>query len=222
MSYQEAIKDGIKICKNRYYPKCYMCGEETMSLSYIPKFKYTCSLCKLEKKKEEQGLRKQLNELTKENKLEKAISVISKKANISQYSKAIKIVHRNLNVSNYFESTEEILTALELLKNNIMIKHQVKINRYRVDFVLTDLKVILEVDGKHFHLKENRDKENARDSIISLSVGPSWEIIHISDDDLNNNITKLVPAIKSIIEQRKYIRSQYNGIIPEWYSDRNI
>ena len=118
--------------------------------------------------------------------------------------------------------SEEILTALELLKNNIMIKHQVKINRYRVDFVLTDLKVILEVDGKHFHLKENRDKENARDSIISLSVGPSWEIIHISDDDLNNNITKLVPAIKSIIEQRKYIRSQYNGIIPEWYSDRNI
>ena len=42
------------------------------------------------------------------------------------------------------------------------------------------------------------------------------------DDDINTDITNLVPAIKKVLEKRRYIRSKYNGEIPKWYSDRDI
>lgn len=222
MSYKEAIRDGIRIQGHSYFPLCHMCGQEVKTLSYVPTLKYTCQYCKLERKKKEREARTALDVLTKENKLDNAIARISKVADVEKYAKAISIVRKHLHTPNWFESTEEIMVALQLLKDGIKTKHQVKIGRYRADFVLTDLKIVLEVDGKRFHPKENREKENLRDSIISIALGPSWEIIHITDDDLNNNITHLLSAIKRVVERRRCIRAQHDGIIPEWYSDRNI
>lgn len=224
MGYYEAINDGIRIDRerHRYFPKCQFCGKEVMTLNYRSALKYTCALCKLEKKNAKKKITDEHEFIKKEERLDKAIVRLDKVANLDDYVRPLNIIRQNLHKDKWFESTEEILVALELLKNNYKIKHQVKINRYRVDFLIPELKVVLEVDGKHFHLKENREDENFRDCIITLNLGSSWEIIHIMDDDINTDITNLVPAIKKVLEKRRYIRSKYNGEIPKWYSDRDI
>jgi very-short-patch-repair endonuclease len=76
--------------------------------------------------------------------------------------------------------------------------------RYRVDFVLPEKKVVLEVDGTLYHSKGNGD----RDGLIILALGPGWEMVRITDALINRDIVRLVPAIDEIIEYRKIIRKK--------------
>ena len=50
MSYQEALRDGVRIVKTGrrtlYYPRCRFCGTEVEQISYIPRNKYVCADCK--------------------------------------------------------------------------------------------------------------------------------------------------------------------------------
>ena len=140
--------------------------------------------------------------------------------NISKYEKAIEVVHKNLYKDNWFESTEEIMVAIELLKNNVKLRHQVKVGIYRVDFVLENEKVILEIDGKIFHTEKTKPKEQVRDNILLMKFGLAWEVIRITDEYVNNNIKKLLPAIIKLRDERKRIRKNFNGALPKWYSDR--
>lgn len=222
MSYQEAINDGIRIDHNHYYPKCHFCGKEILSMSYHSNLKYTCCFCKIEMKNKKSDISNAYEYFAKEQRLENAIKRLEKISDINNYELAISLVRKNLHRDKWFESTEEVLTAIQLLRDGYKIKHQVNIGRYRVDFIIPELNVILEIDGKHFHLKQDRKKENLRDDLISLQTHNKFEIIHIYDDDLNQNITKLSSAIKEVIKKRMVIRSQYNGTLPDWYSDRNI
>ena len=138
-----------------------------------------------------------------------------------KYKDAADKVYNKLHKHGWFDSTEEILTAIELEKNNINYRHQVKFGtRYRVDFVLDDEKVILEVDGKLYHIKDKLLIENLRDDLILLNLGVDWEVVRITDDLINQNIKKLLPAIKKLKEKRKLLREEYGGCLPDWYSDR--
>lgn len=51
MSYQEAIRDNIRMDKDKfgnsiYFPPCRFCGTEVKSLNYIPARKYKCPSCR--------------------------------------------------------------------------------------------------------------------------------------------------------------------------------
>lgn len=111
MGYKDAIRDGVRVQGNSYFPLCHICGCEVKTLSYIPTLKYTCQFCKLERKKKEREARNVLDMLTKENKLDNAIVRISKVADVEKYAKAISIVRKHLHKPNWFESTEEIMVA---------------------------------------------------------------------------------------------------------------
>ena len=46
------------------------------------------------------------------------------------------------------------------------------------------------------------------------------KMIRIGDDMINQNISRLVKAVRKLKAKRKVIRSMYGGIIPDWYNDR--
>jgi len=56
MAHSDAVRDKIPFGKDNrgfrvYYPPCHICGERTVSWHYIPANRYTCSLCKMLRKK---------------------------------------------------------------------------------------------------------------------------------------------------------------------------
>lgn len=209
MSYQEAVEDGIPIKKSNgngvggYFPPCYYCGQPVFSWAYVRGVKYACPDCRAEvirQKCEEKSGRAALG---KERKLECAIRRISRVTDIEPYDKAIDYVRKHLKHQGWFQSTEEIMVALELIRRNINTHHQVKVFDYTVDFVLPDMKVILEIDGPIYHGKERAKYQARRDEVICWKFGEGWELIRIKTDYINMNITKLIPAIKKVLRYRQ-------------------
>ena len=230
MGYKEAVEDNIKFRSGKsitsitaYYPKCHICGKEVLSYSYIRGKQYTCKDCKLDNYLADKEIKNIKNLDKKEQKFEKAVARITKTVgkNINKYEKAIDIVHKKLHKDNWFDSTEEIMTAIELVKNKVKARHQVKVGRYRIDFVLPDEKIILEIDGRLFHTDNTLEKEKVRDNLLLLHFGVDWEVIRITDDYINQNIKRLVPAIRRLKDERARIRKQNDGILPEWYSKKD-
>jgi len=224
----EAIEDGIRFVKNEdsgggtyYYPVCHVCGiREVKCLSYKKALKYTCKECKIENTLKERKNRNDMSFIAKQKKLENAL----KRMNIicvknSVYERAYNIVNKNLGHEGWFQSTEEIMVALELLKQNIKVRHQVKFGRYKADFVLPEEKIVLEVDGMAFHNKSTVQKEIIRDNLIILSLGADWEVIRISDKNINTNVKKILTAIKQVKLKRAKMR-KLTGELPAWYSER--
>lgn len=229
MGYIEAKEDGIKIITGNklkqytiYFPKCHICGAEIKSMRYDRNTLYTCQDCKLKKHLADKELKKEYSKEVKENKFNNAVKRIQKSVgkNINKYEKAIEVVHKNLHKDHWFDSTEEIMVAIELLKNNLKVRHQVKVGIYRVDFLLENEKIILEIDGRVFHTEQTKPKEQIRDNILLMKFGLDWEVIRISDEFVNDNIKRLVPAIIKLRDERKRIRRNFNGVLPQWYNNR--
>lgn len=203
MSYAEAKQDGIPITKDsrgfdQYHPPCHICGESINSWNYIRGAVYTCRDCKqLLVEQKLQG------DSGKEKKLETAIKRISKVADIKKYDKAVSWIRKNIDHKGWFQSTEEIMVAMELIRRGIKAHHQVRIYEYSVDFVLPDYKVILEVDGSIYHGKDKLKQQILRDEVVSDKMGDGWQVVRISTDCINMNVTKLMPAIKKVLNPRK-------------------
>lgn len=207
-----------------YYPRCHKCGEEVMNYSYRHGLKYMCRECKLGDYLADKDRQVLDVAIKKEQKLEEAVKRIEKAAGkrFPKYAEAIEVVREKLHNQGWFQSTEEIMVAIELLKNKIRATHQMKVGRYRVDFALKELKIVVEVDGVTFHNKTTRDKEKIRDGLIISLLGADWEIVRITDTDLNTDITKLTKAISIVKKEREKYRALNGGILPDWYNDIQI
>ena len=208
MSWHEAIEDGIPVAKDSakrscYYPPCHICGEPVYSWSYIRGCQYTCKGCKTELVRQAREERSAIGTGKKKEKLKTAIKRISKVTNIAPYEDAIRLVEKNLNKRGWYQSTEEIMVALELIRCGVKSFHQVKIFEYTVDFILPDLKVALEIDGKIYHGKDKLEYQSQRDDAITYKLGEGWEMIRIFTDNINQNVTKLIPGINAILKSRK-------------------
>ena len=228
MGYADALKDGIKTYRAKsgdqlYFPKCHKCGNEITMINYRSGVNYTCKECKTEFYLADKERKEPLDKETKDKKLENAINRIKQRVrNFGKYDEAIKIVKDNLYKKNWFDSTEEIMVAIELLHKKVNLRHQVKMGRYRADFVLPNYKIVLEVDGVMFHNENTRKREQLRDNLIILSLGAEWEVIRITDELINENITRLLPALLRIKEKRQYHRRANGGVLPEWYSKSEL
>lgn len=230
MGYNEAVRDNIRIERPKsyyaptlFYPLCYKCGAEVMTYKYLRSIKYQCKKCRTLEYMQDKEKRTEINNDAKEKKFENAVARIRNiTKNFQSYDDAIEKVHKILNTDGYFQSTEEIMVAIELEKNNIPYRHQVKFGIYRADFVLDKKKIVLEVDGTLFHTENTQEKENLRDNLICISLGTEWEVIRITDKLINQNITRLVKAIDTTYKERRKTRSLNGGMLPEWYTKRKI
>lgn len=207
MGYNEAVEDGIRINNNNYGPRylvpCCECGTDVLSWNYIRGRNYMCHSCKDRKKEELKPLKVE----AKKRKPEIAIARIKQQGNnIEQYEKAILEIEKHIIKPNWFQSTEEIMVALQLYKRKIPFNHQAKIHNYIVDFILPKDKIILEVDGKLFHTKETRRKEMLRDEFIINKMGEDWEVIRVSDEDVNSHIKNLPLAIRLKYKNRQRLK----------------
>lgn len=132
-----------------------------------------------------------------------AIKRVSKMADIQKYNKAISWIRKNIDHKGWFQSTEEIMVAMELIRRGVKAHHQVRIYEYSVDFVLPEYKVILEVDGRIYHGKDKLKQQIMRDEAVSNKMGAGWQVVRISTDCINMNVTKLISAIKKVLQKRK-------------------
>ena len=207
MGFYEAKEDNIPMEKHKgfewYYPPCYICGEPVATWNYIRGQKYSCKACKEILANRMLDMKNISDKDKKDKKLREAIRRISKMADINKYDHAIKLVEESLYKKGWFQSTEEIMAALELTRCGYKFYHQTKIGAYKVDFIIPELKVALEIDGTIYHGKDRKEHETIRDKAITAKLGENWNVVRINTENINKNITKLVPAIKAVLAYRK-------------------
>lgn len=215
MSYKDAIRDGVKICKNgvytNYMVECHKCGKEMKVISYSSRTRYTCDDCKNKIKQIEDEYRA----LKKQRQFENAVSILYKqvkrnKENQRHYKDAVAAVEQKIKAGCKFDSKEEILVAIILEKSNIKYSEQVKIGRYRIDFVIPDKKIVLEVDGRCYHGSVKGQADNEKDVLIQLLFGKEWKIVRISDDVINRNILYLDEFLYEMSSD-KYLYDKYTN-----------
>lgn len=226
MSFTDAICDNVRIKRNLsgfdwYYPLCHNCGTEVPVWRYESGMKYICRKCKLEERLIIADARKEEDHKTRTAKLEKVIGRIKSHGTFAKYESAIATARKMIDDGGHiFDSTEEIEVALVLLAEGINFRHQVRFGkRYVADFVLDDMKVVLEIDGDIFHGESRKAKQQIRDDLIIAALGPEWEIVRIKTSALNQNVTKLPKALKAVLKRRDMYRRNNNGQLPEWYNE---
>ncbi len=196
MSYQEALEDGIEIIETKsgrvaYSVKCEGCGRKMIRYQYSRKMTFLCDYCKKRHAEKIKALFPNV-ETKYDKRFNTAVKNIQKQVkNFDEYNKAIKLAKTR---SYKYASVPEAMTAIELLKNNYKIIPQQNIDRYKVDFVLKDEKIVLEIDGSLYH--SNSKRENLRDIVIQQKLGYQWTIIHIPSDIVLNRIAELDQTIK--------------------------
>lgn len=118
-----------------------------------------------------------------------------------------------------FDSSHEMIAAIILVDNGIKATIGYKIGKYRADFYIPSEKIVLEIDGS-LH-KNNLFRDNKRDIDIRDILGKDWEVVRIGTEYLESNAKMLVEAMRGIRDEKKKIRKQHYGALPEWYSRRD-
>jgi very-short-patch-repair endonuclease len=213
---------GYGVGNETFQVSCMVCGGPVASWHKDPPKKYKCKECRQKERESLKNKKTPLKVLQAERRMEIAVEYLESKGIIEEYSGALKVVGSRLHTSGWFQSSNEILVALELIRCGVKLRHQVKMGRWRVDFVIPDLKVVLEVDGEMYHPDSNKEKEKIRDNSILANLGPEWEVIRIKDHLIRKNLKKLLPAIESVRRSRKRVRRNFDNRLPKWYSDNQI
>lgn len=194
---------------------CWICGKPAIKTRpAFNGFEYTspepskyhrcyCDECYKEESRKESEERKLYIKLRKREMFRKAVSVLENQHNdMYGYKEAIEVVQDFVEDNpDKFDSSYEVLAAIVLVQNRIHSKMQYKVGKYQVDFLLPDLLVVLEIDGeRHKHKKEY---DSVRDRQIKQMLGPHWEIIRITTDNLDKNAKKIPEAINKVLEYRE-------------------
>lgn len=205
--------------EKHYFP-CWECGIPVPSLLTNPHLRMFCPECKGNYEKEKQNTLSEYLKLKTMVAFERAMRILEKQsANLYEYKDESELVLELASSDpEKFASSHEMIAAMELLRNRIKTKTQQKILNHRVDFLLKDLKVVLEIDG-YMH-DFSKVKDSKRDVKILSELGIGWEVVRIPTKYIEENVKQLVPAIKAIYKYKQDIRKQNNGVIPEWFSKR--
>ena len=194
--------------------KCWICGSHDVvghltvkdgsfvEAPHQERWRCYCKECKKKTETEYDAIKEEYVRLKKEVMFENAIETLEGQSiNIYYYREAIDAVHDYIRSNpDKFDSSYEVIAAIILIHNKVQCKPQAAIGRYRVDFMLPDEYVILEIDGERH--KNNKYRDSERDREIKEELGEFWEIIRIDTDLLKTNAKELVRAIRKICEYR--------------------
>lgn len=156
---------------------------------------------------------------------ERAVNNIEKQEKCSMadyYDEAHYVKELALKDYNKFQSSAEMMAAMELLRKRVKTKVQHKILKYRVDFYLPELKIILEIDGKLHDFRQKKDSNRDVAILAELNANDKgWEITRIPTKYLEENLSQLVPAILALKKEKQKLRRANNGFIPASFSRRD-
>lgn len=111
-------------------------------------------------------------------------------AYIKECEKAILIAHER---KDKYDSVDEVIAAIVLIKGGYKIIPQQKIGNYYVDFVLPNEKIVIEIDGALYH--KDLQREAIRDNAIILKLGAEWKIIHYETRFLRKRPKELINKV---------------------------
>lgn len=192
--------------------KCEMCGK-VLGRGKPYKRNY-CESCKTKKDRKAVEDFKLYQALKNKMMVERAVKRIEgqtgEKNNFEFYRGAIEAVKEYTELHpDTLASTEETICAIVLIADEIHVKCQEKIGKHRVDFILPELKIVLEVDG-YMH-KYTKLSDSKRDLDVLKSLGTGWEIIRIPTKYIDRYPQKVVDAIFKLKEEKQKLRKINGG-----------
>lgn len=196
--------------------QCWCCGKpaETVKLTtrglgfitapHQERWRAYCKECNERVKKEQANIKAEYVKLKKAIMFETAVEKLEgQHLNIYDYKEAIEAVKEYLTDNlDKFDSSYEIMAAIIMIKERVHCKPQVQVGKYRVDFLLPEEYIVLEIDGERHKLKKGYD--SVRDKAIKKELGDYWEIVRVDTDLLDKNAKNLVKAIRKIFEYRVF------------------
>ncbi|MFT8937422.1 hypothetical protein [Liquorilactobacillus sp.] len=205
---------------------CWYCGCEMISESEKASLRPFHTECQIKFEKDQDELRTKYVKLKSEVMFQRALREMERQDEVfmSNYYDEAQLVHEmSQNNPFKFQSSDEMMAAIELVRKRVHTKAQFKIRKRRVDFLLPDLKVALEIDGALHRFKIGKDSEREIEIMNNLKkdFGGNWEVIRIPTDLIEKNLTRLVPAIKALYNKRQKLRKENGGFLPSYWSRTN-
>lgn len=181
-----------------------------------------CDACFTKIKAEHSNDKKEYLHYKKKLMLERAVRSLEKQAlDIYRYKDIIEDLWEYIQEQpEKFDSSYEMIAAIILIENEIKSKMQYKVGKYRVDFLIPEHKIVLEIDGD---MHENTlYKDNNRDIELRRILGADWETVRIGTKYLDQNAKALPDAMFAVKEEKQKLRARNNGFLPDWYSKREF
>lgn len=194
---------------------CLICGTEFESGKTNA---YSCDKCenKIRMIKKMEMIDKAQIELEKRTGKMKSFK---QKREMSRYVEPVK--ERVMNGIDNFSSMPEAVVAIQMERIGLKYETQKEIAGRKVDFIIPEIKIILEIDGELYHTDE--DKMFLRDRQIMSAVGEKWEIVHIQTQQIPKYTWNLREALPHVVIQRNYQvgfrNSNYDGHFLEEFRD---
>lgn len=134
------------------------------------------------------------------------------KLDMSKYAKIVK--QRVADGIDNFGSIPETAAGIQMERIGLKYETQKEIAGRKVDFVIPEIKIILEIDGELYHTDEN--KTFLRDRQIMSAVGEKWEIVHIQAQQIPKYTWNLREALPHVVMQRNY-KFGFRITTGDWY-----
>ena len=201
--HENAVEDGINIVIANGYEyfelHCQRCGRTVLKHCYTRGKEVVCPYCKKEERAKKRKFESVIDERTaNEKRFDDGVDELRKQLGKldEKYRKAIAIAKTRLYD---YGSIPEVMMAIALLANGFRILPQWKVGKYRVDFAVHPINVIVEVDGKPFH--SDQYESEYRDAKINLILKGEWKIVHIPSSIVAKDVNRAVRIVKN---SRKY------------------
>lgn len=200
--------------------KCWECGEVVDTTDNHRRV--YCNECNKKRVENLENVKQEYRRLGNLLKIEKAVKMLEsqeKKVKMKDYKDAIAAVEEYLqNNPNKFDSTEEVVAAIELVKNRVEVKVCAEVAGFRFDFMLKEEQVLLEIDGERHKYKLSEDAN--RDLLAVQELGAGWEVVRVPTAYIASNIKQLIPYIRQVYDQQQKLREKNNGVLPYYNSPR--
>ena len=199
--------------------KCWICERETTPTQKIKIDPITRSrhisnsnmraYCPECKKKHEEEVKQDKDHyviLKKKVMFERALELMERQdCNMETYRNSVVRVQRYLYANwDKFDSADELIAAIVLIKEGLQIKMQHRVGNYQIDILIPEKKIALEIDGERH--KHRQEYDSWRDIEIKQALGDGWEVVRIGTHHLEKNCGKLIAAIDALKDYKQAIK----------------
>jgi len=121
--------------------------------------------------------------------------------------------------TNCYMSSHEMITAMILYDEAIDYEAQALVGKHRVDFLLPQIKAVVEVDGYMHNYRKKEDQ--ARDAEVKRVLGSGWEVVRIKTEQIEENPSMIFPAIEQLLDYKRKETQKVEKMLLEHFKETN-
>ena len=199
---------------------CWKCGKPIPHDDFSGQTRRFCEKCYEEYSEEYKPVTVQYAVLRNRVMFERAMRIMERAcADMTKYMKyAVAVMRHSRDNPEKYRSADEMIAAVVFLEAGHDIEMNASVGHYRVDILIRDMKIALEVDGDRHSSKKAADGK--RDIEIRAKLGKEWEVVRIPTKYIEGQPEKIPKAAKALYDSMKQIRMKNSGLLPEAYSRR--